>query len=149
MDFAAAVNAELRDLKAAGADVSSSTSLGWRPGREARRRPRRRSTAPSTASPDRPPCISASATPIVARQAEQLLVFSELAATVAQQISIEAAQPDLDLGNLDELGRKTIIFGVISMGDPEPEAAEIVAARIRAALATCRRSGWSRPRIAA
>ena len=27
-----------------------------------------------------------------------------------------------------------MIFGVISMGDPEPETAEVVAARIRAAL---------------
>ena len=30
---------------------------------------------------------------------------------------------------------KTVIFGVISMGDPEPETPETVAARIRAALA--------------
>jgi 5-methyltetrahydropteroyltriglutamate--homocysteine methyltransferase len=35
---------------------------------------------------------------------------------------------------LDGLGDKTVIFGVISMGDPEPETPEVVAARIRAAL---------------
>jgi len=34
--------------------------------------------------------------------------------------SIEAAQPNLDLATLDGLGDKTVIFGVISMGDPEP-----------------------------
>jgi 5-methyltetrahydropteroyltriglutamate--homocysteine methyltransferase len=51
-----------------------------------------------------------------------------------EQISIEAAQPDLDLKTLDELGDKTVIFGVISMGDPEPETPEVVAARIHAAL---------------
>jgi len=59
----------------------------------------------------------------------------ELTASVAEQISIEAAQPNLDLATLDGLGNKTVIFGVISMGDPEPESPETVASRIRAALA--------------
>ena len=57
------------------------------------------------------------------------------------QISIEAAQPNLDLANLDQLGDKTVIFGVISMGDPQPETPETVAARIRAALAHVPPSG--------
>src|SRR5215472_12831799 len=35
---------------------------------------------------------------------------------------------------LDDLGDKTVIFGVISMGDPEPETPDVVAARIRRAL---------------
>ena len=58
----------------------------------------------------------------------------ELATSKVEQISIEAAQPNLDLATLDGLGDKTVIFGVISMGDPEPERPETVAARIRAAL---------------
>jgi len=58
----------------------------------------------------------------------------ELTGTIAGQISIEAAQPNLDLATLEGLGGKTVIFGVISMGDPQPESAEIVAARIRQAL---------------
>jgi Cobalamin-independent synthase, Catalytic domain len=57
--------------------------------------------------------------------------LSESAASRGEQISIEAAQPKLDL---KPLGGKTLIFGVISMGDPEPETPETVAARIRAAL---------------
>jgi 5-methyltetrahydropteroyltriglutamate--homocysteine methyltransferase len=57
-----------------------------------------------------------------------------LVGTIAEQISIEAAQPDLDLETLDGLGGKTVIFGVISMGDPQPETPETVAARIRRAL---------------
>ena len=44
--------------------------------------------------------------------------LSELTGTVAEQISIEAAQPNLDLATLDDLGDKNVIFGVISMGDP-------------------------------
>jgi len=59
----------------------------------------------------------------------------ELTSSKVEQISIEAAQPNLDLATLDRLGDKTVIFGVISMGDPEPETPETVAARIRAALA--------------
>ena len=58
----------------------------------------------------------------------------ELTGTIVEQISIEAAQPNLDLTTLDRLGNKTVIFGVISMGDPEPETPETVAARIRRAL---------------
>jgi 5-methyltetrahydropteroyltriglutamate--homocysteine methyltransferase len=58
----------------------------------------------------------------------------ELTGTIAEQISIEAAQPNLDLGTLDGLGDKTVIFGVISMGDPLPETPKTVADRIRRAL---------------
>ena len=60
--------------------------------------------------------------------------LSELTGTIAEQVSIEAAQPNLDLTDLDHLGDKKVIFGVISMGDPQPEMPEMVAARIRAAL---------------
>src|SRR4029077_20141690 len=69
----------------------------------------------------------------------------ELAASKVGQISIEAAQPNLDLGNLDGLGDKTVIFGVISMGDPQPETPEVVAARIRAALEHIPAQGLIRP----
>ena len=58
----------------------------------------------------------------------------ELTTSKVEQISIEAAQPKLDLATLDGLGDKTVIFGVISMGDPVPETPEVVASRIRAAL---------------
>ena len=58
----------------------------------------------------------------------------QLADTVAAQISIEAAQPRLDLGVLAELSGKTIILGVIDLGDPAVETPEQVATRIRAGL---------------
>jgi 5-methyltetrahydropteroyltriglutamate--homocysteine methyltransferase len=63
------------------------------------------------------------------------LFLSELTASKVEQISIEAAQPNLDLTTLEGLGGKTVIFGVINMGDPEPETPETVATRTRAALA--------------
>jgi 5-methyltetrahydropteroyltriglutamate--homocysteine methyltransferase len=68
-------------------------------------------------------------------------LLPELTASRVEQISIEAAQPNLDLTTLEGLGGKTVIFGVISMGDPEPETPETVATRIRAASSTCRRCG--------
>ena len=58
----------------------------------------------------------------------------ELTASKVEQISIEAAQPNLDLTNLDGLGDKTATVGRISTGDPEPETPETVTARIRHAL---------------
>jgi len=58
----------------------------------------------------------------------------ELEATTADQISIEAAQPHLDLEILAQLPSKTIILGVLNLGDPAIETAEIVAGRIRHAM---------------
>ncbi|MEX0854045.1 MAG: cobalamin-independent methionine synthase II family protein [Cucumibacter sp.] len=58
----------------------------------------------------------------------------ELENCIADQISIEAAQPNLDLSILKTLPSKTIILGVISLGDPKVETPEQVAARIRKAL---------------
>jgi 5-methyltetrahydropteroyltriglutamate--homocysteine methyltransferase len=58
----------------------------------------------------------------------------QLADCAADQVSIEAAQPGLDLGVLRELSGKTILLGVLDLGSPEIETPEQVAARIRAAL---------------
>jgi 5-methyltetrahydropteroyltriglutamate--homocysteine methyltransferase len=58
----------------------------------------------------------------------------ELEHCVADQISIEAAQPRLDPRVLERLPSKTLMVGVISMGDPEVESPEIVARRLRAVL---------------
>ena len=59
----------------------------------------------------------------------------ELEGSKAQQISIEAAQPKLDLAVLRELPSKTIILGVIDLSDMQPETPDLVATRIRLALA--------------
>ncbi len=61
--------------------------------------------------------------------------LAELEGSKAQQISIEAAQPRLDLKILRELPSKTIILGVIDLSDSVPETPQIVAERIRRALA--------------
>jgi 5-methyltetrahydropteroyltriglutamate--homocysteine methyltransferase len=133
MDYAAAVNAELHDLKAAGADVIQLDE----PWVQARPEEARRLALPAI---DRALEGISGPTALhlcfgyayVARNKPSGYSFlPELTGTVADQISIEAAQPNLDLATL---GDKTVIFGVIGMGDPQPETPEIVAARIRRAL---------------
>ena len=60
----------------------------------------------------------------------------ELAACPADQISIETAQSGLDcsvLADLSDAG-KTIILGVLNLGDPAVETADVVADRVRRAL---------------
>ena len=51
----------------------------------------------------------------------------QLADSTADQISIEAAQPKLDLGMLKDLSGKTIMLGVIDLGDRTVETADMVA----------------------
>ena len=60
--------------------------------------------------------------------------LTELEGTTADQISVEAAQPALDLSMLKTLPSKTIVLGVIDNGDPAVESPELVAGRIRSAL---------------
>jgi 5-methyltetrahydropteroyltriglutamate--homocysteine methyltransferase len=137
MDYAAAVNEEVRDLKAAGADVIQLDE----PWLQARAEEARRLALPAIdraleGIPGPTALHLCFGYAYVARDKPNGYAFlSELTATRVGQISIEAAQPNLDLATLDGLGDKTVIFGVISMGEPAPETPETVAARIRAALA--------------
>ena len=58
-----------------------------------------------------------------------------LADTVAKQISIESAQQNVDLGVLRSLGGKTLIVGVVDLGDNSAvESLEMLVNRIRNAL---------------
>jgi 5-methyltetrahydropteroyltriglutamate--homocysteine methyltransferase len=136
MDYGAAVNAEIRDLKAAGADVIQLDE----PWVQARPEEARRLALPAIdraleGIPGPTALHLCFGYAYVARSKPSGYSFlPELTGTVAEQISIEAAQPNLDLATLDGLGDKIVIFGVISMGDPQPETPETVAARIRGAL---------------
>jgi 5-methyltetrahydropteroyltriglutamate--homocysteine methyltransferase len=58
----------------------------------------------------------------------------QLADSTAEQISIESAQPKLDLGVLSDLAGKKIMLGVLDLGDLAVETAEQVAERIRRGL---------------
>jgi 5-methyltetrahydropteroyltriglutamate--homocysteine methyltransferase len=137
MDFAAAVNAEARDLKRAGADVIQLDEPWLRNDPDAAARfavPAINRALESLTVPTAIHlCFGYAA--VVRRQKPTGYSFlPQLAATTAQQISIEAAQPKLDLGVLADLAGKTIILGVIDLADPLVETPEQVAARIRAGL---------------
>ena len=58
----------------------------------------------------------------------------ELNVSAIDQISIEAAQPGIDLDILSKLPDKTVVLGVIDNGDSAVETPETVAQRIRDAL---------------
>ena len=71
---------------------------------------------------------------VVAEKPSGYDFLAELGDTIAQQISIEAAQPRLDLGVLRDLAGKTIMLGVLDLNDPDVEAVETIANRIRDGL---------------
>jgi 5-methyltetrahydropteroyltriglutamate--homocysteine methyltransferase len=60
--------------------------------------------------------------------------LAELDDSIAEQISIEAAQPKLDLGVLADLSSKKILLGVIDLGNPEIETTAVITDRIRHGL---------------
>jgi len=138
MDFAAAVNAEALELEAAGADVIQLDEPWLRNDPEAAKRYAvpaiNRALAGLRVTTALHLCFGYAA--VVGGQKPTGYAFlPQLAATAANQISIEAAQPRLDLGVLDELSNKTIVLGVIDLADSRIETAEQVAGRLRAALA--------------
>ncbi|HET8531675.1 MAG TPA: cobalamin-independent methionine synthase II family protein [Methylomirabilota bacterium] len=138
MDFAAAVNAEARELEAAGADVIQLDEPWLRNDPEGAKRYAvpaiNRALAGLTVPTALHLCFGYAA--VVRHQKPTGYSFlPQLAETTARQISIEAAQPRLDLGVLAELAGKTIILGVIDLGDPAVETIDRVVERIRAGLA--------------
>jgi 5-methyltetrahydropteroyltriglutamate--homocysteine methyltransferase len=137
MDFAAAVNEEAHDLQAAGADVIQLDEPWLRNNPEAAKRiavkaiDRALEGLKVTTAVHL--CFGYAAVVRGGKPAAYAFL-PELADSRADQISIEAAQPKLDLGTLRDLSAKTIILGVIDLGDPEVEAPTQVAERIRTAL---------------
>ena len=137
MDFAAAVNAEARELEAAGADVIQLDEPWLRNDPEAARRyavPAINRALEGLSVPTALHLCFGYAAVVKSQKPAGYSFLPQLAATTASQISIEAAQPRLDLGVLAELAGKSIVLGVIDLGDPAVETVEQVAARIRAGL---------------
>jgi 5-methyltetrahydropteroyltriglutamate--homocysteine methyltransferase len=137
MDYAAAVNAELRELKAAGADVIQLDEPYLQARPEKARQYGVRAINRALDGVPGPTAIHLcfGYAHVVHQRPTGYSFLAELAQCSADQISIETAQADLDLGVLRGLAPKAIILGVISLGDPAPETPETVAARIRRAFA--------------
>jgi 5-methyltetrahydropteroyltriglutamate--homocysteine methyltransferase len=134
--YAEAVNEELRDLKAAGADVVQIDEPYLQARPEAAR-------AFALEAIDRAfdgiegetvlhTCFGYAH--IVHDRPSGYPFLGELNDCAATHLSLEAAQPNLDSQVLRDLPDKTIVLGVLDLGSSEVETAEVVAARIRRAL---------------
>jgi 5-methyltetrahydropteroyltriglutamate--homocysteine methyltransferase len=134
--YAAAVNAEIKDLHAAGADVVQIDE----PYMQARPEAAREyglaalNAALEGVTGTTAVHICFGYTAIIHDRPQGYSFLPELAGCSADQISIETAQSGLDLGVLKDLSEKTIILGVIDLSDNEVESAELVADRVRRAF---------------
>jgi 5-methyltetrahydropteroyltriglutamate--homocysteine methyltransferase len=136
MAYAAAVNEEMRELKAAGADVIQLDEpwLQARADRAARYGVKAINRALQGIEGTTVVHLCFGYAAAVKDKPSGYSFLPQLADTSASQISIEAAQPALDLAVLRELRGKTVMLGVISLGTSEVESAQVVAGRIRAGL---------------
>ncbi len=137
MAYAEAVNAEARDLEAAGADViqldepwlrndpDGATRFGVKAINRALEG-LRTTTAIHL-------CFGYGFV-VSANKPKAYAFLAQLADCTVDQISIEAAQPHLDLGVLRELAPKTIVLGVVDLSSNEVESVPTLSARIRRAL---------------
>ena len=134
--YAAAVNAEIKDLFAAGADVVQIDEPWMQQHPDKARRyglkALDRALDGVTGTVAVHLCFGYAA--VVHDKPSGYSFLPELEGSKVQQVSIEAAQPKLNLKVLDNLPSKTIILGVIDLADMTIETPQIVAARIRGAL---------------
>jgi 5-methyltetrahydropteroyltriglutamate--homocysteine methyltransferase len=134
--YADAVSAELRDLKAAGADVVQIDE----PYLQARPEPAReyaleaidRALAGIEGDTVLHTCFGYAH--IVHDRPSGYPFLRELDGCAATHLSLEAAQPNLDPEVLRDVAGKTIVLGVLDLGAEQVETPEVVAARIRRAL---------------
>jgi len=138
MDFALAVNAEIHDLVRAGADVIQIDEpyLQARAdqAREYAVRAINRALAGVEVTTVLHTCFGYGLV-VKNKPANQGYPFlEELVDVDVDQISIEAAQPNLDLSVLERIGTRTMMVGVLDLGTAQVESQATVEARIRAAL---------------
>src|SRR5881227_2973343 len=133
MDYAAAVNEEIRDLFAAGADVVQIDEPYMQARPEKARRyglaALNRALDGVTGTTAVHICFGYAA--IIHERPSGYSFLPELAACDVDQVSIETAQSDLDTSVLTALDGKTVILGVIDLSDPAVETADVVAERVR------------------
>ena len=138
MDYAAAVNAEAHDLVAAGADIIQLDEPWLRNDPDAAKRIAVKAINRALEGLKVPTivhlCFGYAALVPGETKPVGYSFLPQLADSIAEQISIEAAQPKLDLGVLKELAPKKVLLGVIDLNDPKPETPQLVAERIRAGL---------------
>jgi len=136
LDYAAAVNAEIKDLFAAGADIVQIDEPWMESQPEKARRyglaAVRRALEGVTGVTALHICFGYAA--MVPGRPSKYSFLEELADSPLRQISIETAQSSLDCSVLAKLSGKTIILGVLDLSSNKVETPELVAERIRRAL---------------
>ena len=134
--YAEAVNAEIADLFAAGADIVQLDEPYLQARPEAARTYGvavvNAALAGVTGTTAVHLCFGYAA--IIHDRPSGYSFLPELAATTADQISIETAQSGLDCAVLAELTGKTIILGVLDLSDATVETPDVIAGRVRRAL---------------
>ena len=137
MDYAEAVNAEIKDLFAAGADVVQIDEpyMQARPekARQYGLHALNRALDGVTGTTCVHICFGYAA--IIHQRPSGYSFLPELAQCTCKQVSIETAQSNLDCGVLRDLPGKQILLGTIDLSDMNVEQPETVAERIRRALA--------------
>jgi len=136
LDYAAAVNEEIKDLFAAGADIVQIDE----PYMQARPEPAREYGADALnralegVEGETAVHICFGYAAIIHARPEGYSFLPEFAKVNVDAVSIETAQSNLDTAVLTTLPDKKIILGVLDLSDMEVETPETVAARIRRAL---------------
>lgn len=138
MDMAAAVNEEVHDLVKAGADVIQLDEPWVRNNPDMARRFAVKAINRALQGIKVPTVVHlcfgyAAVVPGDSKPAGYAFL-EELAGTTADTISIESAQPKIDLGVLKNLAPKKVMLGVIDLSDLTVETPQKVAERIRAGL---------------
>ena len=137
LGYAAAVNAEIKDLFAAGADIVQ-IDEPWMQSRPQQARAyglRALDCALDGVKGTTAVHICFGYAAVVKDKPSGYSFLSEFERSAVHQVSLEAAQPRLDLSILRQMPSKTIILGVIDLANPDIETPRTVADRIRAALA--------------
>jgi len=138
MDMAAAVNDEVHDLVRAGADVIQLDEPWVRNDPVAANRYAIKAINRALQGVKVPTvvhlCFGYAAVVPGDSKPQSYAFLAELADTVASTISMESAQPNIDLGVLKDLAPKNVMLGVLDLSTPVVETPEIVAARIRRGL---------------
>jgi 5-methyltetrahydropteroyltriglutamate--homocysteine methyltransferase len=136
MDYATAVNEEIKDSFAAGADVVQVDEpyLQARPAKAKQYGVQVLNHALSGVTGTTAVHICFGYAAIIHQRPSAYSFLPELEAANVQQISIETAQSHLDCEVLTALSSKTILLGVLDLADVTVETPAIVADRIRRAL---------------
>jgi 5-methyltetrahydropteroyltriglutamate--homocysteine methyltransferase len=137
MDYAVALNAEIRDLFAAGADVVQIDEpyMQARPekAREYGLKALNRALEGIEGETAVHICFGYAA--IIHARPSGYSFLPELRDSPVRQVSIETAQSNLDCSVLTTLGGKKIMVGCIDLSDPAVETAQIIVARVKKAMA--------------